>query len=256
MNIKKTYQDLVLTSIILNFFDALLTALAVMAVSYAVIYFYRINYLFAIAVAVAFFIRSFYRKIRQNKILLLENQYPNLKERLRTSYDNQDSSGTVVNSLHSDIHAQIEKVDVNAYLNPKRLSIKVAAICILMFLTLYFSSVGFDILDLKTRVMHSAIYQKINSAAKDLFDKPGELEGARPKLSEPRLLDTGNKDMNVTIDTYNTKLDITEIEQGEKNDFGGHYPDEVKGASQETYEEDIPEEHKETIKDYFGKINK
>lgn len=255
MNIKKTYQDLVVTSIILNFFDATLTALVVMAVSYLIIYFYRFNFLIAIVVAIGFFIRSFIRKIKQNKIILLENKYPDLKERLRTSYDNQDASNTVVNSLHNDILDMIEKVDVNAYLNPKRLAFKVISICAIMFFVLYISSVGFDILDLKTRIVHSSFYQKINSAAKDLFDKPGELT-ERPKLSEPRLLDLGDKDMNVTIDTYNTKLDISQIEESEKNDFGGHYPDEVKGAAQESYEEDIPEEYKEVIKDYFGKINK
>ena len=66
----------------------------------------------------------------------------------------------------------------------------------------------------------------------------------------------GDKDFNLTIDTYNTELDISDISAGEKNDYGGHYPEEVKGAAQEVYEEGIPEEYKEIIKTYFKKINK
>jgi hypothetical protein len=59
----------------------------------------------------------------------------------------------------------------------------------------------------------------------------------------------------VIVETSNTELDISNIEDTKKNDYGGHYPDEVKGAAEEVYEEGIPEEYKEVIKEYFKKIN-
>lgn len=251
--IKNMYRDLVVGSIILNVFDATLTALVIMAISYMIIYFYRINYLFAVVLAVLFFLRSLIKKIRQNKILVIEKEYPNLKERLRTSYDNQDTSNTVANSLHEDIMNMMNRVDMNAYLNIKKISFKVFAILILMFSTLYFSSVGFDVLELKTRIVQSSIYQKIKDMTSSVMDQPGETKEG-PKLKEPEIKKLGDKDVNVTIETYNTQLDISEISEPEKNDYGGYYPDEITGAAQEIYQEDIPEEYKDVVKDYFGKI--
>ena len=148
----------------------------------------------------------------------------------------------------------MKKVDVNAFLEIKKLASKIMVIIVMLLAVLYFSSVGFDILDIKTRIVNSAFYNKLDTFSKDLFDTRDEITD-RPKLDDPRLLILGDKDLNVSIDTYNTELDITDISEAEKNDYGGHYPEEVKGAAQEIYEDKIPEEHKEVIKDYFKKIN-
>jgi len=248
------YRELLATSVILNIFDSLLTAVTVFSLSYIIIYFYRISYYFAVLIAVLFFIRSFSQKLKQNKILIIEKKYPDLKERLRTSYDYQENSNTVIDSLHKDITRMMKKVDVNAFLEIKKLASKIMVIIVMLLAVLYFSSVGFDILDIKTRIVNSAFYNKLDTFSKDLFDTRDEITD-RPKLDDPRLLILGDKDLNVSIDTYNTELDITDISEAEKNDYGGHYPEEVKGAAQEIYEDKIPEEHKEVIKDYFKKIN-
>jgi hypothetical protein len=254
MNVRHLYNELLLTSFILNFFDAFLTSLAAFSVSYFFLYFYRLPFWVAIAVGGAFFIRSFWRKAVQNKISVIEREYPNLRERLRTSYDYKDSHNTVIDSLHSDIMSLMEKVDINAYLNPKKVSVKIILTCVMLFSVLYMSSAGFDILDVRMKIVNSAIYKDIESTARDLFDTRDETKD-RPKLDDPRLAALGNKNMSIDIDTYNTELDVNQIDKPEKNDYGGHYPEEVQGAAQEVYQEDIPEEYKDTIKDYFNKIN-
>lgn len=254
MKIRKLYHELLATTLILNFFDSVLTAFAAFALSYIFIYFYRFKYYFAIAIAAIFFVRSFYLKTRQNKILLLEGKYPDLKERLRTSFDYKASSNTVIDSLHHDIVKMMKKVDVNAYLSPKRLTIKIVVICLALFSVFYMSAHGIDILEVKVQVQSSEIYKKAGTVFDNIFEKRDEILD-RPWLKDPRLISLGDDEKNVTIETYNTELDITEIGEPEKNDYGGHYPEEIRGAADEIYEEGIPEEHKDVIREYFKKIN-
>ena len=255
MNIKKLYNELLATSIILNFFDALLTAIMIFSISYFLVYFYRVSYLFGVGLSVLFFLRSFYSKIKSNKILILEDKYPDLKMRLRTSYDYQQKSNTIIDSLHHDIAKYMIKVDVNAYLSMKKIIGKVLLICILFTTTLYFSSIGLDILDITNRVVHSTTFTKVSGFIKDIT-APAREFFERPLLNDPKLLDLGQNEVNFSIESYNTEIDISNIEEPEKSDYGGHYPEEIQGAAQETYEEGIPDEDKNVIKEYFEKINK
>ncbi|AJF61724.1 TPA: hypothetical protein HA239_01445 [Candidatus Woesearchaeota archaeon] len=254
MNIRKMYTELLVTSVTLNIFDSILTTITAFSIIYFVLYFYRIPYLVAIAASAAFFLWSFIRKIRQNKILVLEQKYPDFKERLRTSYEYKTESNTVIDSLHSDITEMMKKVDISAYLDSGRVAFKVLAACILLFSTLYFSSVGLDILDIKTRIVTSSAYESLEEFATGLFTNDDQ-EFETPAAGDPRLIVLGNEELNANLDVYNTGLDINEISEGEKNDFGGHYPGEISGDAQEIYEEDIPEEDKEVVREYFKKIN-
>ncbi len=256
MNIKSMYTELIVTSLFLNLFDAFLTFGAIFSAGFFLSYFYRLNYLFALVPAIVLFLRSLYIKIKQNKILLLESKYPGLKERLRTSYDHQEASNTVVNELHSDIIGTMKDIDVNTFLTNKKLSIKVSIILVMLVSTLYFGSIGFDILDIKNMILKSPIYNRASGFLLGAFDKPRDEVKDRDKLDKPRLITTGKEEFNVSIQAYNTELDISKINNPEKNGFGGNYPDEVSGASQEVYEEKIPEEYKDAVKEYFKVINK
>lgn len=256
MNIKKMYHEVFFTSIFLNFLDAFLTAAAAFSIVYFIAYFYRLSFLIAVAIGVIFFIRSIILKIKQNKIILLEKKFPELKEKLRTSFDYQDKSNTVINELHSEIINIMKKVDLNAFLNNKTISIKLLLVVFMLMSTLYLSSIGFDILDIKSAVVNSELYKRTVKFTQDIFDETREEVKNRPLLQDPRLIAVGSQELNISIDTYNTELDINDIGDAEKNDFGGHYPEEISGAAQEIYQDQIPEEHRDVVKEYFKKISR
>ena len=247
------YQELLVTSIILNFFDSIITAIMIFAVAYFMLYFYRFSYIFGVIFAILFFLRSFYIKLKTNKILIIEKKYPDLRERLRTSFDYQNRSNHVIDSLHKDISKLIKKVDVNAYLEMKKIFFKVIIICVLLISVLLFSSYGLDVLELATRVEQTTIFTTIKDAVENIAEKINPFE--KTKLEDPKLLDLGSEEKNLSIETFNTEIDINNIEEPEKNDFGGHYPEEIKGASQQVYDEGISEENKDVVQEYFERIN-
>ena len=250
------YHEILFTSLVMNFFDSLLTFGAVFAIGFFITYFYGWSILFAFGVALIVFMRSLYLKIKQNKILLLETKYPDLKERLRTSYDYQERTNAVINELHSDIISIMKKVDVNAFLNGKELFLKVFLICFLMTGTLYLSAIGFDIFYMRNAVLRSSAYKSASDFASGIFGKDIQETKNRPLLDKPRLITIGDKELNLSIDAYDTELDLNDISNPEKNDYGGNYPGEIAGEAQQVYQEKIPEEYKEAIKEYFKKINK
>jgi hypothetical protein len=178
-----------------------------------------------------------------------------MKERLRTSYDYQDRTNTVINDLHLDILGMMRSVDVNTFLNIKKTGMKIGIICIMLFSILYCSSIGLDILDIRHAIVNSVVYKKASEFAIDKLDQTRQQVKDRELLDKANLAKSGDKEQNISIDTYNTELDINEITNPEKNDFGGNYPEEIEGAAQETYQEKIPEEDKEAVKEYFKKIN-
>jgi hypothetical protein len=255
MNVKKMYNEMIVTSLLLNFFDALLSAGAVFSVGYFIVYFYRMPILIAIIATVIFFIISIIKKIRENKILLLEKKNPGLKERLRTSYEYKDQANTVINDLHKDILNMMKTVDVNSFLNNRRLFLKISVICIMLTATLYMSSIGFDASDITRAISKTAIFKGGSEFIGDMLGQTRDQAKNRTLLDKPELIDSGNKELNISIDTYNTELDINDISNPEKNDFGGNYPDEIAGAADKVYEENIPEEYKDAVKEYFEKIN-
>ncbi len=255
MNVKKMYNELIFTSLLLNLFDALLSAGAIFSIGYFLVYFYRIPVIIALIASIIFFFRSIILKVRQNKILLLEKKYPNLKERLRTSFEFQEHSNTVINDLHTDILGLMKKVDINAFFSSKRVVMKSAIICGMLLTTLYLSSIGFDSLDIKNAIIKSDVYRRGTDYFSGIFDETREETKNRSLLDKPNLIDSGNKELNISIDTYNTELDIKDISDPKKNDFGGNYPKEIAGTAEEVYEEEIPEEYKDAVKEYFKKIN-
>jgi hypothetical protein len=255
MNVKGMYNELIVTSLLLNIFDAFLTFGAIFSAGFFLANFYRLNFLFALIPAVLLFVRSLYIKIKQNKILVLESKYPDLKERLRTSYDHQKVSNTIVNELHSDIMGYIKDIDVNTFLANKKLLLKVSVILVMLLFTLYFSSIGFDVLDVRNAIIKSAVFKGASNFVLGAFDKTRDEVKNREKLDQAKMIKPGDKEFNVSVEAYNTELDTSKINNPEKSDYGGNYPAEVTGAAQEVYEEKIPEEYKDAVKEYFKKIN-
>ncbi|MBN2368050.1 hypothetical protein JXC34_03450 [Candidatus Woesearchaeota archaeon] len=257
MNVQRMYKEVIITSKVLSFLDSFLNGTLMFSIVYILAYFYRISILFPLAAGLIFFFRSLRIKTKQNKILVLEEKYPDLRERLRTSYDYQDKTNTIINDLHSDIMAIIKKIDVNAFLNTVHIFLKVTIICFLLSSTIYLASVGFDVVGLKKTVFESGFYKMAERTAKNMFElqERDELRD-RDFLDTPRLIQVGDRELNLSIDVYSTELDIGSIGESGGSDFGGHYPEEISGVAQEVYEEKIPEEHRDVIKEYFKKINK
>ncbi len=253
--VQRMFFELWASSFLIILMDALLTGMFFFAFFYLIFTFFKIYYIYAFAFSSLFFLISFIKKLRRNKILEVEQRYPDLKEKLRTSKDYEKKENLVVLALHTEVLNQVKEVDVNAFLNIKKSFLKVGGTCMILFLILFISSVDFDFFDITTAVatQTAPIVNRIKSRIVPDKIEVGETQDF---MEDGTLADLGDEQLNLSLDVYNTGLDLDQIEEGKKNDFGGAFPDETGAVAQEHYNEIISEEYKETIKDYFNKINK
>lgn len=255
--VRRMFLEIVISSLLLLFFDSLLTALLFFSFFYLVFTFFRIDMLFAGISSLLFFLISFIRKLRVNRILELEKKYPELKEKLRTSYDHTDTENPVALALHTEVINQVGIVDINAFLNYKKLFIKVMGVSALFFITIVISSYGFDFFNIteKAGVPMMPVVNKVKDFAAKTVDRL-PLRQQEDYSDEGTIAKLGDEELNIGVDVFNTDIDITQIEEPKKNDFGDSYPEEVGAYAQEIYDEKISEEHREIIKNYFEKISR
>jgi hypothetical protein len=253
-NIKFMFFEITVSSLIILLLDSLITAVAVFSVFYFLLIFFRIDVAIAIIAAIVFFIFSFVRKIRVNKVLKLEERYPSLYEKLRTSRDYVGVNNKVVNSLNNDVINNIKKADIDTFLNSKHMWIKVCAIILALMLTITFSSFNVYFFDVNKAVAESPFTSKIIDFAKRIVDRNADLTAPPEYLDDPNLAKLGTDEMNISLNVFNTEIDPNKIDEPIKHDYQGQFPDTVGGYGQKAYEDKISEEDKEIIKKYFDKV--
>jgi len=244
-----------MSSLLILFFDSFITAFLVFVGLYFLFTFFRVDVIAAIIPVVVIFLISFIRKIRQNRIKEIEKNYPDLKEMLRTSRDYQNKQNSVTLALHTQVINKVNKVDINSLLDPNRLFWKFLIISIVLFSTIALSATGVHFFDVSNAISSSPIIGRIRDSGKKFINDNLNFLIKEDYLEDPDISELGDDEVNLSLDIFSTELDINDISDPEENDFGGDYPDSIGGIAQDTYTDKIPEEHKETIKDYFEKIN-
>ena len=242
-------------SLVLIFFDAFFTGLVFFSLFFWVFTFLKIELILASLPGIFFFILSLIRKLSINKILKIEKEYPELKEKLRTSRDYRDSQFPVVMALHTEVMNLINKVDINALLNNRKLFLKISGILVLLFSTLIISSANFNIYSITSALsINSEKIEGIREKADKLISTEVNFRMAQDFLENGSKAELGKDEINLTLDIHNTDIDVSKIDNPDENDFGEIYPENVEGSGQESYEENLEDEHKEVIKNYFKKL--
>lgn len=253
--IERMFAEIYISSFILILLDALLTGFLFFTLFYLVFIFFKIPSLYAVLLSLVFFAISFIKKLRRNKILEIEQKYPDLKERLRTSKDYQDAQNMVVMELHSEVMNAIHEVDVISFLDINKIFLKVGGITVIVFIMLFVSAYDFDFFDITQGV--AQIASPIMSRFSAQIDKEDLIVGDDPDFSEEgRLAELGDEEINMTLDIFSTDIDTSHIDTGDENDFEGAFPPRTGATAQEQYSEQIADEYKETIRSYFEKINR
>ncbi|MBD3204035.1 hypothetical protein GF327_07070 [Candidatus Woesearchaeota archaeon] len=252
---KSLFTELIISSLIVIFFDSLVTAIFFFSVSAFILSFLDFSLIYGIYPSALFFLISFIKKLRINKIHKLEEKYPELREKLRTSSDYKNKNNSVVMALHSEVVSLMSKVDINAIINQKKIFLKVTGICVLYFLIIMLTAYNFRLPMISEKISNlpvdmGLIKLKAGDYIKDKINYGVENE----YLENSSIAELGDEEMNLSLDVYNTEIDISEINEPNKNDFGESFPGEVDPDAQEIYDEKISDEYRKAIKNYFEKI--
>ena len=115
--VQRMFFEISFISFLIVFLDAFITGIFFFTVFHLLFTFFKIHFYYAIIASSLFFLISFIKKLKRNKILEIEKKYPELKERLRTSKDYKSIENPVVLALHTEILNSINIVLSFNYLN-------------------------------------------------------------------------------------------------------------------------------------------
>lgn len=180
------------------------------------------------------------KKVRLYTIGMVENRFPELKDRLMTAKDNLDKENFVVTKLRVEVTKKLRDVEAGDLFNYTKLMFKVIAIIVFIFLIVFVTAMDFMIFDAQAALgkihLNIGLNDNENDGANGLENASGEgLEFDIPN----------------TID-YNDIQD-TETEDFKKEEFLSY--DELKAIGAQEYKDPITEEEKEIVRSYFDKIN-
>ncbi len=250
-----------LTQLIL--FELLMNSTIVFLVSYTIFLILGIQPLHAIEITLFYFGVNFYLKKRRRKILDVEKKYDFLNEKLRTAEDNINTQSPLVDDLQKEVIGDLKRVSSSAFFNQKNTIIKIGVIVVLCFIMLNVYSIEFKPIKITLPEIMPAVDLDFTGAVRftgTRFVSSRSRQQATIELVElsdniygdSSVAILGEKEMIIqlkSVDDEPMVRDQGELEEEEDELFPG-----VDIHSAEAFQENIPREQQELVKNYFKSV--
>jgi hypothetical protein len=214
----------------------------------------------AISFSLIFTVIRHYRAKKKDAIALLEEQYPELKERLRTAYDNRNTDNIIVRDLIGGVIIDSKSLKSSSFLDRKKLA---KDLCIIVFvgsLLAYVAGTGYQTTISPTDL--NEVIEKvplISDSNKDLY--PVEENGGTSNTSKnqeqelfgnPAVIIVEGTEVNLTIPPGSGQ-GFTSQEEGKQMNGSFTQSDLVnpEAVASQSYYENLPEGYRTVIRSYF-----
>ena len=252
--IKRLFTEIKLRFTLLALFNSMISSVLVYASFFILLMFTNLNVLLASIPGIIAFVIFFEKNMMQNPVREIEDKYPDLNERLRTSKDNVDKDNIVVNHLNAEITEKIKRVSMFSFFDVNKTLVMSAASGVMVFLIIYLSSLNLGYIvdlsnlkpDLKSQFDISTITGVDEETKFEKWEK--DIYGQRSVA----LL--GKQELNITVDVSQSELDLSQIKEVRRQDFTDEFPNQISAIADVSYEEEIQKDYKEIIKSYFQRI--
>lgn len=243
--VNRTLNELVL-------FENIVNTTLVFLVFYLILSIIDFNPLYAFVPSLLYLAVYTYMSLRTSKSLLVESKYAPLREKLRTAADNIGLSNPIVEELEYEVTAEMKNVGLSMFLNPRTLSYKIFAVMILSFMIIFATTLNLKLLEFaKQRVP-------------DIFDTKGlkgvgnfvavRLNTSDDIYGKEDVAKLGDNELNIKIRPVDFKVNVKEEGEVEQQKFETVFPKELAVKETAAYEENIPQEQQELVKNYFKKL--
>lgn len=252
--ISRALRELILTLKTIQLFNSILDTLIVFSVAMLIITLIgALQWYYGLIIAIPFFIVHTWMNLKKVSLKAVEEKVPSLKDALRTSADYVHRENEVVNQLHQEVLKKMRQVKSSYFLGIgtsfKRL-VLLTGICYAIILIAVFNVHLADMRETTDMIIN---FKPLREYA-ERFDNL--ITGDEEEIyGEPTEIILGTKELNLQITPLLSELDITELKPLEEQEFKDEtFPDDVYATAESAFEEDIAEEHKEIVKNYFAGI--
>lgn len=231
------------------FIESVLDIVIILLAGFLLIIYAGIAHVLVIIPILFYFFIVFRYKFNKNTVVLIEKNYPELDERLRTIYDNRDSTNIIIEDLESSVMRDIEKIKYSTFFESGKLGIRIAAILLLVAI-LISSSISYlslfqDKTDQEKEKISPVIQEKISASGDNIFGEPSFVN--IPDNTDTLII---NRDTGSELNTQGPEKKPSEIRHAFPQD------ENINALSSKSYNEAIPVIYQKIVKNYFTNISR
>jgi len=241
-------------------FDALIDAVLVLLVFYLLLMLFSLNEWVALFPSIMFLIVFLYLRTTQNKARIVEKKYASLNEKLRTAVDNIKLENPIIEELQSEVMDDMKQVRVSSFINQKRTSYKILMIVALCFAIIILAAfnIHFNPFDLIKKPQWAFIMGGEGAGNESQLGNiivAGLGSGNEDIYGGKSVAKLGDEELSIEIKQLGYEVgDVRDVSESEQREFEETFPEEVFAESSATYQENIPKEELELVKNYFKKV--
>ena len=235
----------------LIFFENIVNTTLVFLVFYLILSVIGFNPFYSFIPALAYIGYYTYMAFRSSKPLIVESKYAPLREKLRTAADNAGLENPIADELRYEVAAEMKNVGLSMFINPRTLSYKIFAVMVLSFLILFATILNFKFLELGGQgpnIFDTKGFKGVGNLVATKLNTTDDIYG---KNNVAKL---GDNELNIKIKPIDYKVNVREEGEANQQQFETVFPKELTVKETTAYEENIPEEQQELVKNYFKKI--
>ena len=193
-----------------------------------------------------------YISFKSSKPLIVESKYAPLREKLRTAADNIGMSNPIVDELEYEVTSEMKNVGLSMFINPRTLSYKIFAVMLLSFIIIFATTLNLKLLEFaKHKVPDIFETKNLKGVGNFVATKLNTSEDIYGKEDVAKL---GDKELNIRIKPIDFKINVREEGDSNQQKFETVFPKELIVKETVAYEENIPQEQQELVKNYFKKL--
>lgn len=241
----------------LNFliiFETALNAAIFFLVVYLLLSLINLYPILAVIPAAVYFAARTYANSKADKRVIVENKYAPLKEKLRTAADNIKEENPVVNELHEEVIYDLKNVGLSSFINTRQVSYKILATILLSFAIVFATTLNLYIVDLNKFLGTIPDTLSKLSLKRSTNTPIGEVNESSDIYGDSKLAVLGDQEIDIRIRPVNYEVSVREEGDVEQKQFDEIFPSQVDIKQSSAYEENIPQEQQELVKNYFNKL--
>ncbi|MBI4149087.1 hypothetical protein HY491_01440 [Candidatus Woesearchaeota archaeon] len=223
--------------------DSLIDAVILFLACYIILVLLHIYPLLAIIPGGAAYYFIYQRKRTLASLTDVERRNPQLQEMLRTAADNLNEDNTMVNALGQEVMERMRRVASSSFMDIRQLFIKLAAISALFIVAIYFVSANIQVLS------YDNLIKGINYLPKKML---GDKEGL---FGDESLATLSQEKVTIELDPLSYEINLDKVQPAPEKAFREQFPSEVVARGARAFEENIPKDQQEIVKNYFEQIN-
>jgi hypothetical protein len=252
-NFNKVIKEINRTLNFLFVFNSILNASIFFLVVYLLLSIVNLFPILALIPALVYFVLRLTERSKADKRKIVESKYEPLKEKLRTAADNIKEDNPVVNELEEEVIHDLKNVGLSSFVKTKNISYKLFATIALSFVIVLITTMNLYIIDLNKFL--STVPEFLEGIPRLASSKVyGDINESDEIYGDSQLAVLGNENIDIKISPVNYEVSVREGGDVEQKQFDEIFPSDVDVDQASAFEENIPEEQQELVKNYFNKL--